>query len=157
MSRILNENTSNELHRTLCDLLVLSEADDCLLCDTGGYVLAREGDGDHDPYQMAALGAGVYGASRELARLLGEREFNVVLHQGAQKSIFICAVHADALLVIVFSQNASAGLVKLYAKPAAVAVRALLEDARRLAMEAEDLAGHPLVLNRAGPLFRAGP
>jgi len=153
MARTVNEATAGEVRRRLCDLLVLSEADDCLLCDGAGHVLAREGGGGHDDFQMAALGAGVFGASRELARLLGEQEFNAVLHEGVQRNIFIRAVCADALLVVVFSRHASVGLVKLYAAPAAAALRALLEDARQTAADAARLADQPLALRPQGPLF----
>lgn len=155
MEQVLNENMDNELRRILSDLLVRSEADDSLLCDSGGYVLATEGSGTQDPFQMAALGAGVFGASRELARLLGEKEFNAVLHQGAHKNIFIRAVHADALLVVIFSRHASVGLVKLYVEPAVQEMRGLLMDETRQADDAAAAALHPLVLKQEGALFTA--
>jgi len=87
----------------LLQLLARSESDDCLLCDSGGHVLALEGASKHDPFLISALGAGIFGASRELARMLGENEFSAVLHQGERKSIFLRAVDADTLLVMIFS------------------------------------------------------
>ena len=120
MAIYLNEDDVRAIQRVLVDLLVRSESDCCLLCDSGGNVMAHEGmDPRSDPFLISALGAGVFAASRELARLLGENEFSAVFHQGEKKSIFIRAVDHDVLLVNIFSRSGSLGLVKLYATPAA--------------------------------------
>lgn len=119
-----------KLDRILTDLLERSEASGCLVCDHSGYVLAQRGVEAHDRLLISALGAGVFAASRELARLLGEDKFSAVFHQGERKSIFICAVNTDVLLVVIFTQEGSVGLVKLYSGPATAAMRRVLEEVR---------------------------
>ncbi len=155
MALALREKDVARIHRILMELLVRSESDGCVVCDSGGYVLAQEGRGASDPLLLSALGAGVFAASRELARVLGEDEFSAVFHQGERRSIFIRAVNAEVLLVIIFSNTANVGLVRLYAGPAAGQMRALLEE---IAATGEDVE-HPeraFILTEGGDLFNAG-
>ncbi len=151
MHSSLREEDLKAVKRVLLDLLVRAEAEECLLCDSGGYVLAQEGPGARDPFLISALGAGVFGASRELARMLGEDEFSAVFHQGERRSIFIRAVSGDLLLVVVFTSSANVGLVKLYAAPAAQELQRVFQSAPQ---GVENGAGASFVLSqRPGHLF----
>ena len=146
MAYALTHKDVDKMNRVLHELLQHSESLGCLACDNSGYVLAQRGVDAQDPLLISALGAGVFAASRELARLLGEDKFSSVFHQGEQKSIFICAVNTDVLLVDIFSNEASVGLVKLYAVPAATALRGVLAEVT----EREETVGipeHSFVLN----------
>lgn len=128
MAFALGKKDVQKMNRILQELLDRSESTGCVVCDHSGYVLAQQGADAHDPLLISALGAGVFAASRELARLLGEDKFSAVFHQGERKSIFICAVNSDVLLVVIFTNEGSVGLVKLYAGPAADALRGTLRD-----------------------------
>ena len=128
MALTLNGQNMTQLRRILSDLIEKTEAEGCVLCDGGGHVLIQEGRGTKDPMLLAALGAGIFAGSKELARILGENEFSAVFHQGNRKSIFIRAVDGDVLLVVIFSCQESVGLVKLYALPAAARLRAIFND-----------------------------
>lgn len=154
MAFSLTEKDVLRLRRILLDLLDRSEADGCVVCDSGGYVLAQEGRGTSDPLLLSALGAGVFAASRELARILGEDEFSAVFHQGEKRSIFIRAVNREVLLVIIFSNTANVGLVRLYAGPAAGEMRGLFDEVAAAGVGVE----HPertFVLTEGGDLFGA--
>ena len=143
-----------EMRRILAGLLNRSEADGVVVCDSGGYVLAQEGRETEDPLLLSALGAGVFAASRELARILGEDEFSAVFHQGERKSILIRAVNREVLLVIVFSRTDRVGLVRMYAAPAAVELRRLIDHMKERPCDAD----HPeqvFVLQEEGDLFGA--
>ena len=153
MAQMLQEKDSFQLRKVLLHLLARSESDDCLLCDTGGHVLALEGTSKHDPFLISALGAGVFGASRELARMLGEDEFSAVLHQGERKSIFLRAVDADTLLVMIFSQSANVGLVKLYSTPAVEDLRRILADSKHGQSVPDGEDSRPFVLSQETQLF----
>ncbi|MCF7837477.1 MAG: roadblock/LC7 domain-containing protein [Candidatus Marinimicrobia bacterium] len=152
MALSLMEEDIERLGRTMRNLLERSEADGCLLCDGGGYVLSQEGLEQVDPLLLSALGAGVFAASRELARVLGEDEFSAVFHQGEVRSIFIRAVTADVLLVIIFSRGAHAGLVKHYAAPAVAELKTAFEQvaAREHRVPHRERS---FVLTQNGPLF----
>lgn len=154
MAFSLTEKDVLRIRRILVELLDRSEADGCVVCDSGGYVLAQEGRGTSDPLLLSALGAGVFAASRELARILGEDEFSAVFHQGEKRSIFIRAVNREVLLVIIFSNTANVGLVRLYAGPAANEMRALFDEVIAAGAGVE----HPertFVLTEGGDLFGA--
>ena len=133
MALELSETNLHRVQRILQDFLVMSESQACLVCDSGGHALVEHGMTENDPFLIAALGAGGFAASRELARLLGEDEFSAVFHQGDKKSIFIRAIDGDALLVVIFSNRASLGLVKLYSAPAAAELRLILAGDQRSA------------------------
>ena len=143
------------MRRVLLELLDRSEADACVVCDQAGHVLAEEGLDAQDPHLMSALGAGVFAATRELAGLLGEDEFSSVVHQGTRRSILICAVDEQSLLLVVFSAGANLGLVRLYATPAASAVRTVLD---RVRAQGEETAApnHIFVLRQGATLFDSG-
>jgi predicted regulator of Ras-like GTPase activity (Roadblock/LC7/MglB family) len=153
MAFAVTRDDVNKLNRTLVELLERSESIGCVVCDYSGYVIAQQGTQSYDPTLISALGAGVFAASRELARILGEDNFSSVFHQGERRSIYICSVTADVLLVIIFSNEGSVGLVKLYALPAAKAVAATLEEVR-VREETLNVAEHTFVLNEnVGGIF----
>ncbi|MFW5893876.1 MAG: roadblock/LC7 domain-containing protein [Verrucomicrobiota bacterium] len=137
MAFTMTSGNVRKIHRILADLLEHGEADGCMVCDQAGHVLDQVGVATHDPHLLSALGAGVFSATRELARILGEDEFSIVLHQGALRSIILCAVNEDALLGVIFSSVSSVGLVKLYAPLAADSIRNVLEDVTRTGQEVE--------------------
>lgn len=139
MALLLNESCIKEMKRIAVNLIKQSEADGCVICDGGGHMLLQEGMGTKDPLLLAALGAGVFAGSRELAQMLGEDNFSAVFHQGERKSIFIRAVNEEILLVVIFSKQDSAGLVKLYAGPVAERLKGVLDDAHA---QGEEVA-HP--------------
>ena len=152
MAFALTHKDVHRLNRILQELLDRSESTGCVVCDHSGYVLGQRGVDSQDPLVISALGAGVFAASRELARLLGEDKFSAVFHQGERKSIFICAVNLDVLLVVIFSNEASVGLVKLYAGPAADAMRGVLEDVR-IRESTVQAPEHTFVLNLNEDVF----
>lgn len=156
MAIALSGSDVERLRRSLADLLARSEADSGVVCDSGGYVLAQAGRGDADASLLCALGAGVFGASRELAGLLGEDEFSAVLHQGERRSILLRAVTPEVLLVVIFTSGRRVGLVRLYAAPAAAEMRAVLAGAARgggCVAHAEKA----FVLASDGEVFRQAP
>lgn len=130
MTLELTSHDMDKLRRVLRDLLAQAEADSCLVCDQAGYVLIQLNLLDEDPLRLSALGAGVFAATRELARIIGEDEFSTVLHQGERRSILIEAVDEQSLVVVLFTGDHKVGLVKLYAPAAAAAVRRVLNEAR---------------------------
>lgn len=152
MAFTMTRGSVRKIHRILADLLANGEADGCLVCDQAGHVLDQVGVGSHDPHLLSALGAGVFSATRELARILGEDEFSVVLHQGALRSILLCAVNEDALLGVIFSSASSVGLVKLYAPLAADSIRMVLEEAVDGGVEV-DAGMQSFVVTEEGDLF----
>ena len=71
MAYELNEKDCLELQAELDEFVRLSESYQALLCDKGGAVLVQSGS-EEEGDLMAALTAGSFAATRELARTVGE-------------------------------------------------------------------------------------
>jgi len=155
MSYGLNQTDVAGITVILRQLLIRSEASGCMVCDFSGFVLVQEGFGAYDPVLISALGAGVFAATRELARLLGENEFSAVIHQGERRSLLICAINRDVLLTVIFSDTSNLGLVKLYSK---VAVAELQQQFAAIASrgETERLPERVFTLNDPADWFKTG-
>ena len=87
------------------------------LIDKNGQQLAVAGQVDGlDPTSLAALSAGNVAATDGLAKLLGEREFSTLFHEGEHDSLHINVVSGRAILVVIFDERSSLGLVRLRVK-----------------------------------------
>ena len=62
-----------------------------------------------------------------MAKLIGENVFPAVVHEGERESIFISVI-GRSLLVVVFDERSTLGLVKLRTKKASREVAALLAE-----------------------------
>jgi hypothetical protein len=69
-----------------------------------------------------------------MARLIGEKEFPTLSHEGERESIHICII-GRVLLVVVFDERSSLGLVKLRVKQASRDLSSLFEELERLNAE----------------------
>ncbi len=71
------------LDGVLGDFLKKTESDLTVVIDRGGNAISQCGDMHvMDVTVIAALAAGSFAATRELARRIGEVEFNALYHQG---------------------------------------------------------------------------
>lgn len=107
------------------------------LVDKNGQPISAEGDvGDIDTVSLASLAAGNVAATDSMARLIGEKEFPTLAHEGERESIFICVI-GRVLLIVVFDDRSSLGLVKLRVKQTshelAIIFDEIQEEAKTLA------------------------
>jgi predicted regulator of Ras-like GTPase activity (Roadblock/LC7/MglB family) len=111
----LTEDASRKLEAILFELLNMVEAEAVFLCDRGGNIIASKAVSNY-PHEdnIAALAAGSFFATLEMARLIGESEFKNVLHQGEHRSVFMERTSKDMLVLVVFSRESNPGLVKLH-------------------------------------------
>ncbi len=65
------------------------------------------------PPSLAALTAANFGATVEIARLLGEEEFTLLFHKGTSENVYFSAVGENAILVTLFDEKTSLGLIRL--------------------------------------------
>jgi predicted regulator of Ras-like GTPase activity (Roadblock/LC7/MglB family) len=98
-------------------LLDLSRATRAMLIDVEGHMVASRGNGaGHlDIQSLSALVAGSFAATKETAKLLGEKEFSVLFHQGEKDSIQLTLIDDRLLLGIIFDDTTTIGMVRLYA------------------------------------------
>ena len=62
---------------------------------------------------MASLTAGNIAATSGLAKLIGEKEFPNIFHEGEQDHLHLSIVAQRAILVVMFDRRTSLGLVRL--------------------------------------------
>lgn len=116
------------LDSALADFLEKAEAELAVIIDRGGNVISHYGNIELlDVTIIAALAAGSFAATRELARRIGEMEFNALYHQGNGNHIFMNSVDEETIMITVFGRRTTVGLVRFYSASAARSVSALLQ------------------------------
>jgi predicted regulator of Ras-like GTPase activity (Roadblock/LC7/MglB family) len=132
---IMHEQQFQQLKLILGKLRLESFSRVVFLVDKNGQQIASHGDlGDLDTTSLASLAAGNVAATGGMARLIGEKEFPTLSHEGERESIHICII-GRVLLVVVFDERSSLGLVKLRVKQASRDLSALFEELERLNAE----------------------
>lgn len=125
---VLFEEESELLGGTLRRLLVESNSRAIFLIDKNGQQITSAGDVEpFDTTSLASLTAGNVAATDGLARLIGEREFSVLFHEGQQDHIHISIVAKRAILVVIFDDRSSLGLVRLRVKRASVELEQIFD------------------------------
>jgi len=126
---VLQEQQFQKLKTVLARLCVECAARVVFLVDRDGQTIAFHGDiGDMDTTSFSSLAAGNVAATSSMAKLIGEDVFPAVFHEGERESIFISVI-GRSLLVVVFDERSTLGLVKLRTKRASFEVAAILDEA----------------------------
>jgi predicted regulator of Ras-like GTPase activity (Roadblock/LC7/MglB family) len=113
------EEEFGSLQDSLRQLRLDSNARAVFLIDKNGQQIAAAGDVDEfDSTSLASLTAGNVAATDGLAKLIGEREFSVLFHEGQRDHIHISIVARRAILLVIFDDRSSLGLVRLRVKRA---------------------------------------
>jgi predicted regulator of Ras-like GTPase activity (Roadblock/LC7/MglB family) len=140
------------LDGVLGDFLKKAEAELTVLIDRGGNVISQCGDMDAmDVTVIAALAAGSFAATRELARRIGEVEFNALYHQGNGSHIFMNSVDDETIMITVFGSRTTVGLVRFYsaatAQSVATVLKALRSNAHGFSFEVKDISAAPVFVD----------
>jgi predicted regulator of Ras-like GTPase activity (Roadblock/LC7/MglB family) len=106
-----------------------SNAKAVFLIDKNGQQIAAAGDVENfDSTSLASLTAGNVAATDGLAKLIGEREFSVLFHEGQRDHIHISIVARRAILLVIFDERSSLGLVRLRVKRASAEMDRIFEE-----------------------------
>ncbi len=133
MDLIITEKDGAEFERTLAAMLRDSRARCVLLISRDdGSMLAAQGYLDSlDTTSLAALAAGAFASAREIARLIGEPEFSVLFHQGKHGHVHVNLAGEHGLLMTVFDDTTTVGLVRLCARKASARIERTLSRKAR--------------------------
>ena len=151
---ILTVEAAEGLLKALDEYLENSEASFALVIDRGGAILTQHGQipPSTDPTVFAALAAGSFAATRELALRIGETEFSALHQQGKHSHILITSINDDAVLVSVFGPKTTLGLVRFYAVGTAKRIAVVLEQACQASQIPIDLDSE--VINASWEVFQ---
>jgi len=96
-----------------------SSARTAMIVDRTGQLVSTVGEPPtFDPTAFASLTAADFSANDQLARMLGEPEFGALFHQGERESMYLADVARRVILVVLFDNRTTLGLVKLRVKAA---------------------------------------
>ena len=124
-----------------------SNARCALLVDRSGQLVATVGEQPKfDPTAFATLTAADFSANDQLARMLGESEFGALFHQGERESMYLADVARRVILVVLFDNRTTLGLVRLKMK----------ETVNELTRLFEQVFARPTQAQGGGPGLLAG-
>jgi len=91
-----------------------SLAHSVLLIDRSGQLIAQYGNTlDIDIMSLSALTAANFGATAEIAKILGEEEFTLLFHKGKSENVYFTAIGEHVIMVTLFDDKTSLGLIRL--------------------------------------------
>lgn len=115
-SFIMYEEEFKQIETELQKLHQQANAKVTFLVDKNGQLISAVGETDNlDTTSLASLTAGNIAAAGGMAQLLGEKEFSILFHEGERDNIHISLV-GRVILVVIFDQRSSLGLVRLRVK-----------------------------------------
>ncbi len=116
---VMYEEEYNKIN-AVCDRLTRdANAKVVFLVDKNGQLISAAGQTQHiDTTSLASLTAGNVAAMGGLAKLIGENEFPNQFHEGARDSLYMTVVGTRVVLVVIFDNRTSLGLVRLRIKKA---------------------------------------
>src|ERR1043166_9241726 len=104
---------TSALERFLTDC----NARSALLVDRTGQLVATCGERPtFDPTAFATLTAADFSANDQLAKLIGEKDFQSLFHQGEKESMYLADIARRVILVVLFDNRTTLGLVRLKMK-----------------------------------------
>jgi predicted regulator of Ras-like GTPase activity (Roadblock/LC7/MglB family) len=128
---LLREERFYQIKAVLARLRLDSGARVVFLVDKDGQQIAVQGEvGNLDTTSFASLVAGTVAATGGMAELIGEKEFPTLSHEGEKESIHISVI-GRLLLVVMFDERSSLGLVKLRSKQIARQLATLFDEILR--------------------------
>jgi predicted regulator of Ras-like GTPase activity (Roadblock/LC7/MglB family) len=106
-----------------------SNARCALLVDRTGQLVATVGEQPKfDPTTFATLTAADFSANDQLAKLIGENDFNSLFHQGEKESMYLADVARRVILVVLFDNRTTLGLVRLKMKETVTELAKLFDE-----------------------------
>jgi len=114
---VLYEREFNQVTDVVKHLVTNANAKVVFLVDKNGQLITSSGQTDGiDTTSLASLTAGNIAATGGLAKLIGEKEFSILFHEGEKDNIHISIIGHRVILVVIFDERSSLGLVRLRVK-----------------------------------------
>ena len=115
-----------------------------LLVDRSGQLVTTVGEKPNfDATAFATLTAADFSANDQLAKLIGETDFNTLFHQGERESMLLADVARRVILVVLFDTRTTLGLVRLKMRQTVDDLSKLFEE---VFTRGQSGAGQPNVL-----------
>ena len=141
----IHEEDSLRIQAVIDRLVTDSHSRSIYVVDKTGQLISQAGEtAGVDGTSLASLAAGCVVATGGLAELLGEEEFPSHFHQGRRDNLHISLVGQRIILLVVFDESSSLGLVRLRVKKAGSQLGQILEEAQKRSEAEASKRGNPL-------------
>jgi len=137
---MLSTETFNQVNDILRDLVTSTRSDFALFCDANGNPITHHGK-QHavNLSGLSALAAGNFAATREMARVIGEKEgFRFIFQEGDRRNLYLCNVGFNFLLAIIFDKAVALGLVRIFANKTVESLKGVLDKAAQAEKKTSD-------------------
>jgi predicted regulator of Ras-like GTPase activity (Roadblock/LC7/MglB family) len=139
---VMYEEEYQQIKEILARLQSDSNSKIVFLVDKNGQQIAAHGDMQGvDATSLASLTAGNVAATDGLAKLIGEKEFSILFHEGERDNIHISLVAQRVIMVVIFDERSSLGLVRLRVKKASLELEKCFESIVQKAASEQSTAG----------------
>ncbi len=127
---VIYEEDMEAIQEELGHFLREAEATCALLVHKSGQLVAKRGFTQRlDTTSLAALAAGAFASTKEIARLIGEPEFSVLFHEGRHEHIHVSLAGEHAIMVTLFDDRTTIGMIRLFASETSPRLDAIFRSA----------------------------
>jgi predicted regulator of Ras-like GTPase activity (Roadblock/LC7/MglB family) len=120
MNLILTRDHVRKLERILKEELLDNGVDHAFVVESSGNLITESGRIPiEDILPLAALSAANFGATENIAKLIGAEDFSLLYHKGEKQNVHSSRIDKDFFLVTLFGNDVSLGLVRLGSSRAA--------------------------------------
>ena len=138
---VLYEEDHRKILGVIGRLVREANAKGVFVVDKNGQLIGEAGEvRGIDSTSLASLTAGSIAATGGLAKIIGEEDFPIHFHQGVRDNLHITTVAKRMILVVIFDERSSLGLVRLRVKKAGQRLSEVFDEIFKRA-EAEDGEG----------------
>jgi predicted regulator of Ras-like GTPase activity (Roadblock/LC7/MglB family) len=129
---VMYEEEFNQIQAIVDRLVRDANSKVVFIIDKNGQLIAASGDSEQiDTTSLASLTAGNIAATGGMAKLLRENDFSTQFHEGERSNIHIQLVGNRVILVVIFDNKTSLGLVRLRVKKASEELNGIFEALMR--------------------------
>jgi predicted regulator of Ras-like GTPase activity (Roadblock/LC7/MglB family) len=141
---VLYEEDHRKILAVIGRLVREANAKGVFVVDKNGQLIGEAGEvRGIDSTSLASLTAGSIAATGGLAKIIGEEDFPIHFHQGVRDNLHITTVAKRMILVVIFDERSSLGLVRLRVKKAGAELDRIFEDVRKRAESEGATAASP--------------
>ena len=131
---VLYEEDHRKILTVIGRLVREANAKGVFVVDKNGQLIGEAGEvRGIDSTSLASLTAGSIAATGGLAKIIGEEDFPIHFHQGQRDNLHITLVAKRIILVVVFDDRSSLGLVRLRVKKAGAELAKVFEELQKKA------------------------
>lgn len=135
---VMYEEEAQQVSEIIDQLVKEANAKVVFVVDKNGQLISSSGETEGlDTTSLASLTAGNIAATGGLAKLLGEKEFSILFHEGEKDNLHISLIAQRVILVVIFDERSSLGLIRLRVKKATEKLTEVFESLAKKAAKAE--------------------